>query len=101
MTLTRLIAAVAALSIVALAPAGAAAKQKRYKAYPAVAYNAAPYWTGTPRPPWAQPWECFTDEGYGRYRSCSSGRFYRRKLSTSGEQKMLKIIVAASVGGSV
>lgn len=25
------------------------------------------------RPPWAAPWECYTDEGYGRFRSCSAG----------------------------
>jgi hypothetical protein len=74
MNLTRLIAAVAALSIVAFAPTGAAAKQKRHKTQPVVAYYPVPYFAGTPRPPWAQPWECFTDEGYGRYRSCSSGR---------------------------
>jgi hypothetical protein len=76
MSLTRLIAAAAALSLVALAPAGAAAKHKRYKApRPAVAYQQIPpYSAGTPRPPWAQPWECFTDEGYGRYRPCSAGR---------------------------
>jgi len=75
MHLTRMIAAAAALSFVALSPTGAAAKHKRYKAPPVVAYHQiAPYGAGTARPPWAQPWECFTDEGYGRYRSCSSGR---------------------------
>ncbi|MEJ0076182.1 MAG: hypothetical protein WDO17_12160 [Alphaproteobacteria bacterium] len=76
MSPTRLIAAAAALSLVALAPAGAAAKHKRSKAPPPpVAYQKIPpYWVGTPRPPWAQPWECFTDEGYGRYRPCSAGR---------------------------
>ena len=74
MNLTRLIAAAAALSLVVLAPAGAATKHKRYKTQPVVAYQVAPHWVGTPRPPWAQPWECFTDEGYGRYRSCSAGR---------------------------
>jgi len=75
MNLTRLIAAAAALSLVALAPTGAAAKHKRYKAQHIVPYQTvAPHYVGTARPPWAQPWECFTDEGYGRYRSCSSGR---------------------------
>lgn len=74
MNLIRSIAAVAALSIIAIAPTDAAAKQKRYKVQRVVVYPAAPYWAGTARPPWAQPWECFTDEGYGRYRSCSSGR---------------------------
>jgi hypothetical protein len=77
MNLTRLIAAVAALAFVAISATDAAAKQKRYKTYrgPAYAYvPVSPYGMGTARPPWAQPWECFTDEGYGRYRSCSSGR---------------------------
>ena len=72
---SALIAAAAALSLVALAPTGAAAKHKRYKSQPVVAYYPVPqHYVGTARPPWAQPWECFTDEGYGRYRPCSSGR---------------------------
>jgi hypothetical protein len=25
------------------------------------------------RPAWAQPVDCFTDDGYGRFRSCSAG----------------------------
>ena len=74
MNLTRLIAAAAALSLLALAPAGAASKHKRYKTQHTVGYPAVVPYAGTPRPPWAQPWECFTDEGYGRYRPCSAGR---------------------------
>jgi len=74
MNLIRLIAAAAALSVLGIAPTDAVAKQKRYKAQRVVVYPAAPYFVGTARPPWAQPWECFTDEGYGRYRPCSSGR---------------------------
>ena len=77
MNLTRLIAAVAALSFVAIGAADAAASRSatRPSACPAYAYvPVSPYGVGTARPPWAQPWECFTDEGYGRYRSCSSGR---------------------------
>jgi hypothetical protein len=87
MTLTRLIAAAAALSIGAIVPTDAVAKQKRYKAQRVVVYPAEPYGTGTARPPWAQPWECFTDEGYGRYRSCSSGAQITAKRLGSGEQK--------------
>ncbi len=77
------IAAAAALSFLAVGTADAASKHKRHKVYrgPAYAYvPAAPYgyapgpYARTPGPPWAQPWECFTDEGYGRYRACSSGR---------------------------
>lgn len=76
MNLEKLVAVLAALSFVAVSATDAAAKHKRHKVrHGAVAYHAVtPYWAGTPRPPWAQPWECFTDEGYGRYRSCSSGR---------------------------
>lgn len=25
------------------------------------------------RPPWAAPQQCFTDDGYGRFLSCSTG----------------------------
>jgi hypothetical protein len=74
MSLARLIAAVAALSVIAIVPTEAIAKHKRYKAQRIVVYPAASHWVGTPRPPWAQPWECFTDEGHGRYRPCSAGR---------------------------
>ncbi len=72
-----LIATVAALSFLAVGAADAASKHKRYKVRQGAAYAyvpVSPYGARTPGPPWAQPWECFTDEGYGRYRSCSSGR---------------------------
>jgi len=72
-----LIAAVAAFSFVAIGTADAASKHKRNKARHGAAYAyvpVSPYGARTPGPPWAQPWECFTDEGYGRYRSCSAGR---------------------------
>ena len=76
MTVTKLIAAVTALSFVAIGAADAAGKHKRHKTVRTggvVAYlpgNAVQ----TARPPWAQPWECYTDEGYGRFRPCSAGR---------------------------
>ena len=76
MTLTKLIVAAAALSFVAIGAADAAGKPKPHKIVRAdgvVAYLPA-YAAATPRPPWAAPWECYTDEGYGRYRSCSAGR---------------------------
>lgn len=76
MTCRTLIAAVAAFSFVAVGAADAASKHKRKHVRHGSAYAyvpAAPY-ARTPGPPWAQPWECFTDEGYGRYRSCSAGR---------------------------
>jgi hypothetical protein len=28
----------------------------------------------TPRPIWAGPAECYTDEGYGRYWPCGAGK---------------------------
>lgn len=76
MTLTKLIVAVAALSFVAIGAADAAGKTKRVRAVTndgVVAYLPANP-AATSRPPWAAPWECYTDEGYGRYRSCSAGR---------------------------
>ena len=54
-----------------------AAKRKRLKVRhvaPIAAVPAAHYGARTPGPVWAQPWECFTDEGYGRYTSCSTGK---------------------------
>ncbi len=72
-----LIAAVTAFSFVAIGAADAASKHKRKHVRYGAAYAyvpVAPYGARTAGPPWAQPWECFTDEGYGRYRSCSAGR---------------------------
>lgn len=78
MNYRTLIAAVTALSFVAIGTADAASKHKRHKVmrhHAAGMYVPAyPYGARTPGPPWAQPWECYTDEGYGRYRSCSAGR---------------------------
>jgi hypothetical protein len=77
MTFTKLIVAVAALSFVAVGAADAAGKPKRHKIVRTdgvVAY--VPVSTvAMARPPWAAPWECYTDEGYGRFRSCSAGRW--------------------------
>ena len=80
MYIRTMIAAVVAFSFVAVGAADAASKNKRkYRHYGghagAYAYMpAAPFLAPTAGPPWAQPWECFTDEGYGRYRPCSAGR---------------------------
>jgi hypothetical protein len=76
MTTTKLIVAVAALTFVAVSAADAAGEPKPRKIVRAegvVAYLPAPA-VATARPRYAAPWECFTDEGYGRYRSCSAGR---------------------------
>jgi hypothetical protein len=77
-----LITAAAALSLVGTGVANAAHHGKRHKARhhaPVAAYvPAAPMAYPGPRPVWASPGSCWTDEGYGRYRACdaspSSGR---------------------------
>ena len=77
MNCRSLIVAVTALSFIAIGTAEAASKHKRYKVRYGAAYAyvpVSPYFARTPGPPWALPWECFTDEGYGRYRPCSAGR---------------------------
>jgi hypothetical protein len=77
MNYRTLIAAVTALSFAAIGTADAAGKHKRHKVlhHGSHAYvPASPYGARTPGPPWAQPWECYTDEGYGRYRPCNAGR---------------------------
>ena len=77
MRYNTLIAALAALSFVAAGATEAAAKHKRYKVRHGAPYAyvpVSPYAARTPGPPWAAPWECYTDEGYGRYRPCSAGR---------------------------
>lgn len=76
-----LVAAVAALSLAGISAADAH-PNKRHKARhhaPAVAYiQTAPTMYPGPRPVWAAPGSCYTDEGYGRFRPCdaspSSGR---------------------------
>ena len=72
-----LIAALAALSLAGISTADAAAKKKskRYAApAPAVTAPVYPYFARTRGPVWANPNECFTDEGYGRYWPCGAGR---------------------------
>ena len=71
------IAALTALSFVAVGATEAAAKHKRYKVRHGGAYAyvpVSPYWARTSGPPWAGPGECYTDEGYGRYAACGMGR---------------------------
>jgi hypothetical protein len=69
-----LIAAVAALSLASVSAADAY-HNKRHKRHhaPAVAYiQAAPTPYPGPRPVWAAPGSCYTDDGYGRYRPCDA-----------------------------
>ena len=68
------VAAVVAFSFAGLGSADAASKRKRQKVRHVAPITAmpAPY-ARTPRPPWAGPAECYTDEGYGRYLPCGAG----------------------------
>ena len=72
-----LMAAAVVLSLAGLDSADAASKRKRHKVRhyaPVAAAPVVPYGMRTPGPSWAGPNECFTDEGYGRYTACGSGR---------------------------
>jgi hypothetical protein len=72
-----LVAGLAALSLTCIGTADAATKKKRvYHAAPApaAAVPAYSYYARRPGPPWANPNECYTDEGYGRYWPCGAGR---------------------------
>jgi hypothetical protein len=78
MTIKVLLAAVAALSVAGMGAADAASKHKRHKTMvhqPAGLYEpAAPNAAQTRGPIWANPNECYTDEGYGRYWPCGAGK---------------------------
>ena len=72
--MTRVLIAAAVL-LAGIGAADATSHQKRYKAVrsaPVAAY--VPVYPVVPnRPVWAAPWQCFTDEGYGRFRPCDAG----------------------------
>jgi hypothetical protein len=76
--MTRIIiAALAALSV-GVGTADAATKKKarhvaRAPAISAPAKLGTPARIGTPGPAWASPYDCYTDEGYGRYLRCGGG----------------------------
>jgi hypothetical protein len=78
MNYRTLIAVMSALSLAALSSAEAGSKHKRHNVerhgVAAAFVPAAPIGVRASGPPWALPWECFTDEGYGRYRPCNVGR---------------------------
>jgi hypothetical protein len=82
----RLLIAVTALTLAA-STAQAAHKHKRHHrtlhhasvaahlpAAPADPY--AKFYNNGPKPPWAAPQQCFTEEGYGRYWPCGAGPTY-------------------------
>ena len=73
--LKAMMAVAAVLSLAATTTADTATKRKRHvvRSAPVVAAPMAP--SARPRgPSWANPYDCYTDEGYGRYTSCSSGK---------------------------
>ena len=75
--MSRILIAALALSLCAGA-ADAAAKQKHKRKVvrhhaPAAAYVPADPGLYRARPQWAAPQQCFTDEGYGRFRPCDAG----------------------------
>jgi hypothetical protein len=72
-----LITGLTVLSLACLSTADAATKKKRtHHAAPAPAVTTPGYpnYVGTRGPVWASPYECFTDEGYGRYFPCGAGK---------------------------
>jgi hypothetical protein len=78
MTMFRIgIAAMALLSVVCLATADAATNKKKVRRVapaPAMFAPVYPYSAYTRGPVWANPNECYTDEGYGRYWPCGAGK---------------------------
>jgi len=77
MKVTCLLALLTAVSLASISAADAAAKHKRHKAtvYQPVGAYAAPVFVARPHGPiWANPNECYTDEGYGRYWPCGAGK---------------------------
>ena len=76
-TMIRIIVAAAVAVSFASFDTADAAKRKRHKVRhlaPVAAVPAPAYRARTPGPIWAGPGECYTDEGYGRYTACGSGR---------------------------
>ena len=66
--------AVLATAVIATIPADAASrhKHKRHHAAAPIAARAAP--VPLNRPVWGSPYECYTDEGYGRFWPCGAGK---------------------------
>jgi hypothetical protein len=76
-----LITALAVVSLACVSSADAATKKKKRHVEPDAAVGAPvmavpehPGYAPTRGPIWANPNECFTDEGYGRYWPCGQGR---------------------------
>ena len=74
-----LITALALVSLAGIGTADAAAKKKKMRhaaPTPAITAPVYPPYRGTPGPIWANPNECYTDEGYGGYWPCGQGKDY-------------------------
>jgi len=65
----RLLFALPVLLVIGASPADAA----RHKKVRAAAPQHAPASLQPSRPPWAAPWQCVTNDGYGRYLPCDLG----------------------------
>jgi hypothetical protein len=70
---------IAGLTVLSVACGTADAATKKKKAHhaasaPVVSAPVYPYRAPTAGPLWANPNECFTDEGYGRYWPCGAGK---------------------------
>jgi hypothetical protein len=72
-----LIATITVTSLACVGGADAASKKKKVRhtiPAPTMSAPVSPYYARTPGPPWANPNECYTDEGYGRYTPCGAGK---------------------------
>jgi hypothetical protein len=72
-----LITAIVAFSLAGAGTADAAAKKKKTREVapaPTITAPVYPPYARTPGPLWANPNECYTDEGYGRYWPCGQGK---------------------------
>ena len=80
-----LIATAIAASLIGTATAVEAASSKQERSYDhrshARLMSTSPAVMRPAGPSWAMPNECYTDEGYGRYRPCGAGiHLYKRNL---------------------
>jgi len=71
--MTRILIAVIAALSVGIGAADAATKKKKGRHVAPASAIQAPVSMRTPGPPWASPYDCYTDEGYGRYLRCGGG----------------------------
>ena len=68
----RILIVIAALSV-GMGAADAAPKKKKARHVAPAPAISAPANLRTPGPPGASPYDCYTDEGYGRYLRCGGG----------------------------